>query len=95
MKKLSRSLIENRILPFAALFPCLILFLSGGAVAQGLPVDTGSHLPVALWLAGAVILGLAIMYGILRTRNRTSAERRMTDQATKDLYASEDRDARR
>ncbi|MET3843879.1 hypothetical protein [Bradyrhizobium sp. OAE829] len=70
-----------------------LLCLPEGAAAQGLPVETGSHLPVALWLGGAVVLGIAIAYGILRTRSRTSAERRMTDQATKDLYVKENRDA--
>ena len=64
-----------------------------GAAAQGIPVETGSHLAVALWLGGAVVLGIAISYGILRTRSRTSAEKQMTDQATKDLYMKENRDA--
>ena len=60
--------------------------------AQGLPVETGSHLPVALWFIGAVILGLALAYGIMRNRRRTIAEKRVTDQATKSLYAEEERD---
>ena len=59
--------------------------------AQGLPVETGSHIPVALWFVGAFILGLAIAYGIMRNRSRTVAERRTTDQATKKLYAEEDK----
>jgi hypothetical protein len=60
--------------------------------AQGLPVETGSHLPVALWFIGAVILGLALAYGIKRNRRRNIAEKRVTDQATKGLYAEEERD---
>lgn len=56
---------------------------------QGQPVDTGSHLPVALWFIGAWILGLAIVYGIMRNRKRTIAERERTDQATKELYREE------
>ena len=60
--------------------------------AQGLPVRTGSHVPVWLWFIGSGILGLAIAYGIIRTRNRTRAEKATTEQATKTLYAKEDRD---
>jgi hypothetical protein len=95
MKKLLRSLMRTRVVRVAGLFLCLNLFLAENATAQGLPVYLGSPIPVAIWLAGTVVLGLVIMYGILRTRSRTSAEKRMTDQATKDLYAREDRDARR
>ena len=58
----------------------------------GAPVETGSHLPVALWFIGAVILGLALAYGIKRNRRRNIAEKRVTDQATKGLYAEEERD---
>jgi uncharacterized integral membrane protein len=53
--------------------------------AQGLPVETGSHLPVALWFIGAAVLGLVIAYGIMR--NRT--EKHIT---TKNNYAEENRD---
>ena len=58
--------------------------------AQGLPVETGSHIPVALWFVGAVILGLAIAYGIMRNRHRTVADKRKTDRATKQLYTEEE-----
>jgi hypothetical protein len=60
--------------------------------AQGLPVETGSHLPVALWFIGAVILGLALAYGIMRNRRRTITDKRVTDRATRSLYAEEERD---
>jgi len=60
--------------------------------AQGLPTETGSHLPVALWFVGAGVLGLVIAYGIVRNRSRTGAERRITEQATKLRYAEEERD---
>ena len=60
--------------------------------AQGLPVRTGSHVPVWLWFIGSGILGLAIVYGVIRTRNRTRAEKATTEQATKNLYAKEDLD---
>jgi hypothetical protein len=58
---------------------------------RGCPL-TGSHLPVALWFIGAVILGLALAYGIMRNRRRTIAEKRVTDPATKSLYVEEERD---
>jgi hypothetical protein len=63
--------------------------------AQGLPVRTGSHVPLWLWFIASGILGLAIAYGIMRTRNRSRAEKATTEQATKDLYAREDRENRR
>jgi hypothetical protein len=63
--------------------------------AQGLPVDTGSHIPVALWFAGAGILGLVLIYGIWRNRGRTRAQKQMTEQATKELYSGTERDRRR
>jgi uncharacterized integral membrane protein len=60
--------------------------------AQGLPVETGSHLPVALWFIGAAVLGLVIAYGIMRNRSRTRAEKHITEQATKNTFAEENRD---
>jgi hypothetical protein len=68
--------------------------LSDQVAAQGLPVETGSHLPVWLWFIGAGILGLAIAYGIMRNSKRSAAEKATTEQATKDLYAKEDRKER-
>jgi uncharacterized integral membrane protein len=64
------------ILPllFLALFP-------DDLAAQGLPVETGSHIPVALWFIGAAVLGLVLAYGIMRNRARTRAEKNITDQA--------------
>jgi hypothetical protein len=38
-------------------FPYL-LFFPGDVLAQGLPVETGSPIPVAIWFAGAAVLGL-------------------------------------
>jgi len=63
--------------------------------AEGLPVDTGSHLPVALWFIGAGVLGIVMAYAILRNRTRRRGERQVTEQATKNLYAEEERDRRR
>lgn len=46
---------------------------------------------MALCFIGAVSLGLALTYGILRNKRRTTAEKQFTDQATKNLYAGEER----
>jgi hypothetical protein len=75
----------------------IIAFLLGWAhfepaVAQGLPTELGPQGPLSLWVIGVVVLGMAIAYGIMRNRNRTRAERAAADQATKDLYARENRD---
>jgi hypothetical protein len=51
-----------------------------------------TQFPLALWFAGAGILGLVIAYGVMRTRNRTSAGKQLTEQTTKDLYRREERD---
>jgi hypothetical protein len=63
----------------------------GDAVAQGQPVQNGPMFPIALVWVGAAAIGLALVYGILRNRTRTRAEKQVTEQATKDLYAAEDR----
>src|SRR4051794_31640668 len=67
----------------------MVSLLPAAADAQGLPVDTGSHLPVALWAAGAALLGIVLIYGIVRNRQRTNSDKEITEQATKDLYAKE------
>ena len=61
-------------------------------VAQGLPVQNGPSVPIALWWIGAFFLALAVAYGILRNRSRTRSEKALTEQATKTLYAQEERD---
>jgi hypothetical protein len=43
---------------------------------------------------GAIVLGLAIAYGMMRNRRRTSADKARTAKATQALYAKEDRDQR-
>jgi pilus assembly protein TadC len=40
---------------------------------------------------GGVLLAIAIVYAIIRNRQRTYADRRRTEEATKDLYARVDR----
>ena len=68
---------------------------SAGLVAQGLPVQNGPTVPIALWWIGAFVLALAIAYGILRNRSRTRSEKALTEQATKNLYAEEAREEER
>jgi hypothetical protein len=62
--------------------------------AQGLPVNTGSHLPVTLLFIGSGFLGIAIVYGIMRNRRRTQSEKTLTEEATKEVYRAEDTDRR-
>jgi hypothetical protein len=69
-----------------------LIFLPDNLSAQGLPVETGSPVPIAIWAIGTVVLGLALAYGIMRNRSRTRAEKQITDQATKNVYAEEERD---
>ena len=78
----------------ASVAACLGTLLPVTAHAQGLPVYTASHLPLALWSAGAAVLGLVLIYGISRNRRRTNSERHTTEKATKDLYREEDRKER-
>jgi hypothetical protein len=70
----------------------LLCLWPGELAAQGLPVDTGSHIPVALWFIDAGVLGVVMVYGILHNRKRTRAEVQRTEQATRDLYKEEQRD---
>jgi hypothetical protein len=75
---------------FAAILMWAIL-LPGELAAQGQPVKTASHVPVALWFIGAGVLGLVVVYGIMQNRQRSRAEKQITEQATKDLYDRESR----
>jgi hypothetical protein len=86
---------RNHVSPVAnagvlALF--VLAFWPDYLAAQGLPVDSGSHIPVALWFVGAGLLGLVMAYGILHNKKRTRAEQQRTEQATKSLYREEERD---
>jgi cbb3-type cytochrome oxidase subunit 1 len=76
----------------AALTVLAACLLVSNARAQGVPVDTGSHVPVALWFVGVFVLGIVILYGITRNRRRSRAEKQLTEQATQDNYRREDRD---
>jgi hypothetical protein len=46
-------------------------------------------------IVAPTILGLALVYGIMRNRGRSDAERRYTDAATKRLYDDENRRSHR
>jgi hypothetical protein len=75
-----------------ALLSAATILMPGDLAAQGLPVQNGPMIPVALWWFGAIVLGLAIAYGILNNRRRTRAEEQRTERATKNLQADEARD---
>jgi len=51
------------------------------------------QLPLWVWVAGVVVLGLVIAFGIIRSGQRTRREKALTESATKDLYRREDRSA--
>jgi hypothetical protein len=53
-----------------------------------------SHGALWLWVIGVGILGTVIVYGILRTRQRTAAEADLTQDATRNLYRREEDDRR-
>jgi hypothetical protein len=88
------SCARARLPGLAKFLPAIVLGLLAPCelAAQGLPVRTGSHVPVWIWFVGSGILGLALAYGIIRTRGRSRGERKVTEQATKRLYAEEERD---
>jgi hypothetical protein len=75
------------------LAPLILLLSSRELLAQGMPTDMGSQIPIAIWFAGTAVLGLVLAYGILHNRKRTRAEKQLTEKATKNLYAQEDREA--
>ena len=75
----------------SAAIVALFTLLPGELAAQGQPVETASHVPVALWFIGAGVLALVLAYGIMRNRRRTRTEKAITEQATKDLYARDNR----
>jgi hypothetical protein len=82
--------VARRFKPIVGLLPLLLFPDKVGA--QGLPVETGSSLPVWIWVAGTAVLGVVLAYGIMRNRGRNRAQRQVTEEATKNLYAEEERD---
>ncbi len=79
----------------AAIIPVLLgpAIFPHNLAAQGLPVETATPVPLALWVVGTVLLGLALGYGIIRSKARTRSEKQITEQGTKKLYAEEERDS--
>jgi H+/gluconate symporter-like permease len=78
-------------------FAAIVLLISAiprPSAAQGLPVDTGSYVPVGLWLAGVVMLRLVMAYAIMRNRNRSRGEKQLTEEATRANYANENQKAK-
>jgi hypothetical protein len=82
---------ERRTARSAAILTLLFTLYPGELAAQQLRWQTASAVPIALWFIGAGVLGAVLAYGIMRNRRRTRAEKEITDQATKDLYARENR----
>ena len=81
------ALASARALMLASIF---LASSTANLAAQGLPVDTGSHIPVALWFIGAILLGLVMAWAILYNRKRTRAQRQLTEQATRENYRQEE-----
>ena len=48
-------------------------------------------LPLWTWFLGAVLLGIILVYAIMRNRRRSLDERILTNEATKELYRQENR----
>jgi hypothetical protein len=89
---LSRKIAGKTLVPAVILAVIAAVFFPVNLAAQGQPVANGPMLPLALWWGGACILGVVIVYAVLRNRSRTRAEKQLTEQATKNLYAEEERD---
>jgi cytochrome c-type biogenesis protein CcmH/NrfF len=47
--------------------------------------------PLWIWVAGVVVLGIVLAYGSLRTRARTRQERAISEEGTKENYKQEER----
>ncbi|WP_375411291.1 hypothetical protein [uncultured Bradyrhizobium sp.] len=88
----SKPISEGMSRPAVGLILVALVLFPVDLAAQGQPVQNGSMLPVAIWGLGAIVLGFVMAYAILRNRNRTRAEKQQTEQATKNLYAEEERD---
>ena len=67
-----------------------LVLLTQYAEAQA-PAENGSQIPVALLFVGAFVLGLFMAYGILQNRKRTRAQKRLTEEATRENYRQEAR----
>jgi hypothetical protein len=88
----TKQMASRAFRPALALVLIAAVLSPADLLAQGLPVQNGPMVPVALWWIGAFLLGAILIYGIMRNRTRTRAEKDLTERATKDLYAREARD---
>jgi hypothetical protein len=52
----------------------------------------GGDLWMLMTVAGVAVLGAAILYGMMRNRSMTGAEKRLSEKATDDVYEAEQRD---
>lgn len=57
-------------------------------------MDITPNLWLILLTLGVVCLGAALVYGIMRNRQRTPLEREITEAGTRAEYRAEDRDER-
>lgn len=55
-------------------------------------MEIGPSIWLALLTVGVVMLGLAMAYGISRTRRRSAYEKARTETATREEFRREDRD---
>jgi hypothetical protein len=86
---------RSRVLAKTVVLSALAPFLWSSHVLAQAPQQNASFVPVALWVVGVVILGVAIAWGILHNRRRTWRERQITEQATRERYSEEERDRAR
>ncbi|WP_172122434.1 MULTISPECIES: hypothetical protein [unclassified Devosia] len=55
-------------------------------------VQSGPSIWLILLTIGVIALALAVVFGIMRNRNRSSGEKAVTEAATRATYQAEDRD---
>ncbi len=66
----------------------LLILVQANTQGPGVPQTGVDPLPFVL-VAGVIVLGLLLAYGIIRNRNRTAGERRRTEEATRELQRQE------
>ena len=54
-----------------------------------------NQVPVALWWCGSLLLAVALIYGIMRTRSRSHGKEQTTEDRTRQLYKEEAKEERR
>jgi hypothetical protein len=53
--------------------------------------ESMTTLPLWIWVAGVVLLGITLAYAMRRDGTRTGRERAITEEATQENYRQEDR----